>query len=56
MKEKKDETLEKLKALYKEANLSEKKRLKEIFSDITKDPYYKENMTHYFKQFLLERY
>ena len=56
MQEKKDEVIDKLKALYKKANLGEKKRLNEIFKEITEDKYYKENMVHYFKQFLTERY
>ena len=56
MQEKKDEVLDKLKALYKEANLEEKTRLHEVFKEITEDKYYKENMIHYFKQFLTERY
>ena len=53
---KKEEVLNKLKALYKEANQEEQERLHEIFKDITEDKYYKENMIYYFKQFLLERY
>ena len=56
MEDKKLEITEKLKALYRAANLNEKTRLKEILKVVSKDPNYKDNMVHYFKQFLLERY
>lgn len=56
MQEKKDEVLKKIKGLYKDANLQENERLKIIFKEIMEDPYYKENMLYYFKQFLVDRY
>lgn len=54
--EKKHEVIKNVKKIFEQANREENKRLKEIFQEVVKDPYYKENMLYYFKQFLTEKY
>ncbi len=54
--EKKNEVIKNVKKIFEQANREENKRLKQIFQEVIKDPHYKENMLHYFKQFLTEKY
>ncbi len=50
------QTLERIKDLYKDKNISDKENIFQIFAEILEDPYYKENMSHYFRKFLTDRY
>lgn len=53
---KKQDAIKKLKNFFEENDREETKRLNAIFKEILQDPYYKENMTYYFRQFLSEKY
>lgn len=53
---KKQDVIKNLKKFFEDNEREETKRLNGIFKEIIKDPYYKENMIYYFKQFLSEKY
>jgi hypothetical protein len=50
------QTLGRIKELYKDKNIDEKENIYKVFAEILEDPYYKENMSHYFRKFLTDKY
>lgn len=50
------QTLGRIKELYKDKNIEEKENIYKVFAEILEDPYYKENMQHYFRKFLTDKY
>lgn len=50
------QTLGRIKELYKDQNIEEKENIYKVFAEILEDPYYKENMSHYFRKFLTDKY
>ena len=49
-------TLERIKTMYKDRDISDKEDIYKVFAEILEDPYYKENLGHYFGKFLTENY
>jgi hypothetical protein len=49
-------TLGRIKSMYKDKDISQKENIYKVFAEILEDPYYKENLNHYFRKFLSDRY
>ena len=49
-------TLGRIKNLYKDKNIDDKEDIYRVFAEILEDPFYKENMSHYFRKFLTDKY
>jgi hypothetical protein len=52
----KQEVLKNAKKIFEQVDREERQRLNAVFKEILEDPYYKENMLYYFKEFLAEKY
>ena len=49
-------TLERIKEMYRKQDKPDREHLYRVFAEILEDPYYKENMTYYFRRFLTDKY
>tara|TARA_B100001989_G_scaffold243957_1_gene212186 strand:- start:197 stop:388 length:192 start_codon:yes stop_codon:yes gene_type:complete len=50
------QTLGRIKSLYVDQSVEEKEDIYRVFAEILEDPFYKDNMSHYFQKFLTEKY
>lgn len=50
------QTLARIKDLYQEQESSKNEDIHRVFAEILEDPFYKDNMCHYFQKFLTDSY